>query len=153
MKTQFMAATAALALALAAAGGAGAAEHEVRMLNKGEQGIMVFEPQVLRIAPGDAVRFVPADKGHNAETLKGMAPEGAAPFKGKMNEELTVTFDAPGVYGYQCRPHYGMGMVGLVVVGDGSPNLEAAKAAPHKGKAKQRMATAFALEGKLAEAK
>ena len=31
---------------------------------------------------------------------------------------LTVTFTVPGVYGVKCKPHYGMGMVALVVVGE-----------------------------------
>lgn len=145
---------AAGAAALLVAGAASAAEHEVRMLNRGAQGAMVFEPQVLRIAPGDKVRFVPVDKGHNAESLEGMTPEGAAPFKGKMNEALTVVFEKPGVYGYQCRPHYAMGMVGLIVVGDAAVNLDAAKAVTLKGRAKARMAEAFAAleSGKLAQA-
>lgn len=133
------------------AGAASAAEHEVKMLNKGAQGVMVFEPQVLAIAPGDTVKFVAADKGHNAESLAGMIPEGAEPFKGKMNQDVTIAFDKPGVYGYQCKPHYTMGMVGLVVVGDAAPNLDQAKAVVHKGKAKDRMAAAFG-GGKLAKA-
>jgi pseudoazurin len=65
-----------------------------------------------------------------------MIPAGAAPFAGKMNEDLTVAFDTPGVYGYKCKPHYGMGMVGLAVVGD-PVNLAQAAAVPQKGKAKQ----------------
>ncbi len=54
-----------------------AAEIEVKMLNKGAEGPMVFEPALLKIAPGDVVKFLPTNKGHNAETIKGMLPEGA----------------------------------------------------------------------------
>ena len=118
---------------------AGAAEHQVKMLNKGAEGAMVFEPALLKVAPGDTVKFVATDKGHNAESIKGMLPEGAAEFKGKMNEEIAVTFDKPGVYGYKCAPHYAMGMVGAVVVGDAA-NLEAAGQVGHPGKAKATMA-------------
>ena len=107
--------------------GVNAAEFEVHMLNKGEAGTMVFEPAFLQIAPGDTVKFVPVDKGHNAETIKGMFPEGGNEFKGKVNEEFSVTFDVEGVYGYKCLPHLGMGMVGLIVVGDEAVNLEEAK--------------------------
>lgn len=115
-----------------------AAEFEVQMLNKGETGNMVFEPAFLEIAAGDTVKFIPTDKSHNAETIKGMFPEGGNEFKGKVNEEFSVTFDVEGVYGYKCLPHFGMGMVGMIVVGDGSVNLEEAKAvkAPPKAKAK-----------------
>ncbi|KRA55905.1 pseudoazurin [Devosia sp. Root635] len=108
---------------------AGAAEFEVHMLNKGEAGNMVFEPAFLQIAPGDTVKFVPVDKGHNAETIKDMIPEGAEPFKGKINEEFSVTFDVEGAYAYKCLPHFAMGMVGMIVVGEAPANLDALKAA------------------------
>jgi pseudoazurin len=119
-----------------------AAEHEVKMLNKGADGIMVFEPAFLKIALGDAVHFVATDKGHDVLSIDGMTPAGTAPFAGKMNEDLTVAFDTPGVYGYKCKPHYGMGMVGLVVVGD-PVNLAEASAVPQKGKAKQQFEKLF----------
>jgi pseudoazurin len=95
------------------------------------------------------VKFVAADKGHNAETIKGMLPAGAAPFAGKNGEDIAVSFDKPGIYGVKCLPHYGMGMVALVVVGTPA-NLEEAKAVPQLGKAKQVMAGLFE---KLAAAK
>jgi len=119
-----------------------AAEVEVRMLNKGADGLMVFEPSLIKIEPGDTVRFVASDKSHNAETIKGMLPEGATPFAGKMNEDVVVTFDNPGAYGIKCMPHYAMGMVALVVVGK-PDNLDQAKAVPQTGKAKQIFATLF----------
>jgi pseudoazurin len=123
--------------ALLASVAANAAEHEVKMLNKGAEGIMVFEPNVVKVAPGDSVHFVAADKGHNVESIDGMIPEGAAPFKGEMNKDVTVTLDKPGVYGFKCKPHYGMGMVGLIVVGE-PVNKTAAAAVEQKGKAKKK---------------
>jgi len=132
----------ALVAALGVAGGASAAEVEVKMLNKGTDGVMVFEPALVKINPGDTVKFIAADKGHNAEIIDTMMPEGGKSFVGKINEEIAVTFDKPGVYGYKCKPHYGMGMVGLVVVGD-ADNVEKAKAATHPGKAKQIFSTLF----------
>lgn len=128
-----------LGLALTA-GPAIAADHEVLMLNRGEAGAMVFEPAFLKIAPGDSVTFVPTDRSHNAESIAAMAPPAAAPFKGKINEEITVTFNEEGVYGYKCLPHYAMGMVGVVVVGDAAVNLEVAAGAKHPGKARTVMA-------------
>jgi pseudoazurin len=132
---------AAAALALSALP-ASAAEIEVKMLNKGAEGMMVFEPALVRIAPGDTVRFVPADKGHDAASIDGMLPEGAKPFEGKMSEEIAVVFDKPGIYGVKCKPHYGMGMVALIAVGEPG-NLEAAKAVKQTGKAKQTFAKLF----------
>jgi pseudoazurin len=132
----------AVVAALGVGGAAQAAEVEVKMLNKGSEGVMVFEPALVKIAPGDTVKFVPADKGHNAESIDGMVPDGVKPFAGKMSEELSVTFDTAGVYGFRCKPHYGMGMVGLVVVGDAT-NLDKAKAVNNPGKAKQTFAKLF----------
>lgn len=130
---------------LAAAGPALGADFEVLMLNKGAEGAMVFEPAGLKIAPGDTVTFVPTDKGHSAETVSGMVPEGAEGFKGKLNEKVTVPFDKPGAYGVKCAPHLGMGMVAAIVVGDGAPvNLDAFKAAKLPPKARQRMDAALA---------
>jgi pseudoazurin len=59
-----------------------------------------------------------------------------------INEELEVTFEKPGLYGFRCRPHYGMGMVGMVVVGEPT-NEEAAKAVQHPGMAKKNFAKLF----------
>ena len=125
------------AAAIALASPAAAADHVVKMLNKGKVGMMVFEPALVKIAPGDTVTFVPTDKNHNAESITGMTPAGAAAFKGKMNQPLKVKFSKPGIYGYKCLPHYGMGMVGAVVVGNASSNLAAAQKVSHPGKAKQ----------------
>ena len=131
-------AAALLAIALPA----GAAEFEVKMLNKGAEGAMVFEPSLLKIAPGDSVKFLAADKMHNAESIAGMIPEGEKKFAGKINEEITVTFERPGIYGIKCLPHYGMGMVAMVVVGTPT-NEEQAKAVTHPGRAKQIFANLF----------
>jgi pseudoazurin len=132
----------ALVATLGFAGAANSAEVEVKMLNKGTEGVMVFEPALVKIAPGDTVKFVAADKGHNVESIETMLPEGGKAFTGKLSEEIAVTFDKPGVYGYRCKPHYGMGMVGIVVVGEPT-NADQAKAATHPGKAKQAFANLF----------
>jgi pseudoazurin len=140
MRRTMMLTTAAVLMTLA--GNAFAAEVEVKMLNKGTEGMMVFEPALVKIAAGDTVKFIAADKSHNAETIKGMLPADATPFAGKSGEDVAVVFDKPGVYGVKCLPHYGMGMVAMVVVG-APTNLEEAKAVPQIGKAKQVMAGLF----------
>lgn len=126
---------------------AAAADHEVHMLNKGAAGAMVFEPSSLKVAVGDTVTFVPTDKSHNAETVAGLIPDGATPFKGKMNEAVKVTFDVSGAYVVKCAPHVGMGMIGLVVVGDGPVNLEAVKTAKVPKKARERLDADIAAVG------
>ena len=124
-----------------------AANFEVHMKNKGEAGAMVFEPALSKVAVGDTVTFIPTDKGHNAETIPGMMPEGAKAFKGKINQEIAVTFDAPGAYGIKCAPHFGMGMVGLVVVGGDTGNLETVKAVKVPKKAHERFESIYATVG------
>jgi len=133
MRIKLLVAGAVMALAMASP--AAAKDVQVKMLNKGARGAMVFEPALVKVAPGDTVTFVATDKGHNAEIISTMLPAGAAPFKGKMNQNITVKFTKPGVYGYKCLPHYGMGMVGAVIVGSPT-NAAQAKAASHPGKAK-----------------
>jgi pseudoazurin len=131
---------------LASAGPAAAADHTIQMLNKGANGqTMVFEPSFLKIAPGDAVTFVPTDKSHDSESIPGMIPDGAAPWKGKINQETRVTFTTEGIYGFKCSPHYAMGMTGLIQVGDSAPNLEAAKAVKQPPMAKRRFDEDFKL--------
>jgi pseudoazurin len=137
--------TIAVAAAAALPATASAAEtFEVHMKNKGEAGSMVFEPVLTRIAAGDTVKFIPTDKGHNAETIPEILPEGAEPFKGKINEEIDVTFTVPGVYGVKCFPHFALGMVALVVVDDPAPNLDAAKTAKLPRRARERIDAAIA---------
>jgi len=135
---------AACALVALTAGVAHAAQVEVKMLNKGTDGApMVFEPALIRVKPGDSVHFVATDKSHNIESVPGMAPDGTPVVKGKINDEPTITYDKPGVYGYRCQPHYPMGMVALVVV-ESPVNLEDAKKVNHPGLAKKNFAKLFA---------
>lgn len=115
---------------LLAAAPAQARDWQVRMLNRGPDGTaMAFAPAFLAIQPGDSVHFLAADRGHNAESLPGMIPLGATPFRGRINEEIVVRFAAPGFYGYKCLPHLGMGMVGLIQVGRPTNRADIARAA------------------------
>lgn len=140
MRKTIIAATAILTMGTAFAN---AAEFEVKMLNKGAEGMMVFEPAFVKAEPGDTIRFVPTDKGHNVEAVESMLPEGVETFKSKFNKEYVLELKEDGIYGIVCTPHYGMGMVALIAAGD-PVNLEEARAVEHKGKkAKERFAKAF----------
>lgn len=110
--------TSLLALAVLA-GPAFAETVEVKMLNKGGNGdVMAFEPDFVRIQPGDTVRFLVTDKGHNAESVDGMIPEDGTAFEGKMNAEVEFSPEVDGVYAVKCKPHWSFGMVMIVAVGD-----------------------------------
>ncbi|MBJ2153135.1 pseudoazurin [Paracoccus sp. IB05] len=129
---------------LALAGAGFAAEHEVHMLNKGESATMVFEPAYVKAEPGDTIHFIPTDKSHNVEAIKDILPEGVEVFKSKINEEYVLTVTEAGLYGVKCTPHFAMGMVALIQVGDAPANLEAAKTAKMAKKARERMDAAIA---------
>lgn len=134
--------TLAAALAVLLGQSALAEEFEVKMLNKGEKGAMVFEPNFVKAKVGDTIRFVPTDKGHNAETIPGMLPDGADALAGKTNEEVVLTLATEGVYGVRCKPHFAMGMVALIVAGE-PVNQEAAESAKTPGKAGKVMKELF----------
>lgn len=136
---------AAFVAGLALTGPATARQVEVKMLNKGTDGMMVFEPGFVKIAPGDTIKFIAADKGHNAESFATMLPAGAQGFKGAINQEITIKFSKPGLYGYRCLPHTGLGMVGLIEVGNaGNRDAVAAAAAKLPPLARKRMAAYLA---------
>jgi pseudoazurin len=112
-------AAAALLLATSFAGTASAEEIEVKMMNANGKGkFMLFEPDFIKANVGDTVRFVPTNKGHNAEAIPDVWPEGAGEFKGDLNQEVVLTIEKPGVYGIKCHPHYPMGMIALIVAGE-----------------------------------
>lgn len=90
---------------------------EVKMLNRNHTGAMAYEPDFLEIQPGDKVKFIATNSTHNAASIEGMIPAEATPFIGKINEEIEVSFKETGLYGIKCVPHYAMGMVMLVKVG------------------------------------
>ena len=104
-----------------------AEDTTVEMFNKRDDGAkMVYSEDITRIDVGDTITWVPTSKGHNVEFIAG--PDGwKAPKKSKLNKEVEMTFDTPGVYLYQCSPHKSMGMIAIVVVGDGDNDISKAK--------------------------
>ena len=106
-----------------------AANYEVKMLNQGPTGVMVFEPAVLKINVGDTVTFKSVDAAHNSASIPGMIPDGASPWNGELSQDLTVSFDVAGIYGYQCTPHSMMAMVGVIEVGNNQSNMNEVKSA------------------------
>ena len=113
-----------------------AEDMTVEMLNKRDDGAkMVYSEDIARIDVGDTITWVPTSKGHNVEFIAG--PDGwKAPKKSKLNKEVAITFDEPGVYLYQCAPHKTMGMSAIVVVGEGDNDISKAKV---KGKSKKKL--------------
>jgi len=123
-----------------------AKDIQVRMKNRGADGMMVFEPSYVKAEVGDVVTFVPTDASHNAESIPGIAPKGTAAFKGAMNKPVAFTATKPGLYGVKCLPHLSMGMVALVQVGKvSSGDLANARAVKLPALAAKRMTAALTL--------
>jgi pseudoazurin len=135
-----------LATLLVFTGTASAAEVNVSMLNKPTQGSgsFVFEPAVVTIKPGDTVKWSAKTPGHNVEFVKGAVPEKAELFRSPLGKDAAHTFSVPGIYVYKCAPHYGMGMVGVIIVGDKPANLKAVEAFKFPGKAQAAVTAALA---------
>lgn len=92
---------------------------------------MKYEPMVIKIAPGDTVRWENMPT-HNVETVDGLVPEGTEKINSPMGENYQHTFDKEGIYIYICTPHIGAGMGGAVIVGEPT-NLDTIKSADAKG--------------------
>ena len=85
-------------------------------ITMGSDGNLVFAPNELSIAAGESVTFTNGDlPPHNMVVTD--HPELSHPdlaFVG--GESFTVTFDEAGDYEFQCEPHAGAGMKGVIHV-------------------------------------
>ncbi|HTN33081.1 MAG TPA: pseudoazurin [Marinobacter sp.] len=119
-----------IAAALVAfSGTAFAAEHVVEMKNAGADGAMVFDPGYVKAEPGDTVKFVASDPGHDSVSVE--VPEGADGWESGIGKGVTVTLDKEGVYVYKCAPHAVLNMAGIIQVGEAT-NYDSAKKAVDK---------------------
>lgn len=81
---------------------------------------LTFEPDTLRIEPGEAVTWYFASPGHNVSGVPShhdevTIPDGADPFASyegdnryrtvERGDTYTHTFETPGTYHYVCIPH------------------------------------------------
>lgn len=131
--------TTAIALCSASMLPAFAETIEVEMLNRGEnRESMIFRPDFVRVQPGDTVKFIAKDRGHSAESDTKLWDESVDTFVGKINEEIEYTFENEGLFGVKCKPHYAMGMVMTIAVGDISEAPEGWLEGRIPRKAKQR---------------
>lgn len=100
------------------------AEYEVKMLDYGTDGSMVFEPAFLHIQPGDTVKFIPTNPGHNTRSF--FTPTSEQPWNSALGKEFSLTPQTQGIYVYYCSPHLVMAMVGMIQVGE-PDNLDQAQ--------------------------
>ena len=85
-------------------------------ITMGSNGNLVFDPSELTIAAGDSVTITNGDlPPHNFVVAD--HPELSHPdLAFVVGESFTVTFDDPGDYEFQCEPHAGAGMKGVIHV-------------------------------------
>jgi pseudoazurin len=127
----------ALTAALLMSTPAFSADMKIEMLNKDAEGNrQVYSEEVARIDVGDTITWVPTNKGHNIEMV---ASPNNMKLRSKNNKEVQITFEEPGIYYYWCTPHKGMGMIGLVVVGDDTSNKDQIAKAKAIGKSKKKL--------------
>lgn len=119
---------------------ANAGDITIEMLNKRSDGEkMVYSADIARVESGTTITWIPTSKGHNVHFIAG--PDGwDLPKKSKNNKEVSITFDIPGVYLYQCTPHATMGMIALVIVEEGGEvPLNDVSKAKVRGKSKKKL--------------
>ena len=117
-------------------------EYTVEMWNKDpddRKRKMVFSEEIIVVAPGAEVTWLATDRGHNVEFIDG--PDGVKlAGKSKLGKDVTITMTEPGIYVYVCTPHATMGMIGVVVVGEATPEAIAQAAdAKVRGKSKKKL--------------
>lgn len=94
-----------------------AKDHTVKLLTSNSNGqTMVMEPAFIAVDVGDTITFVPSDASHNVQSI--VVPEGAKTFNTQMGATVTLSFDQEGAYFYKCTPHFMLGMLGMVQVGN-----------------------------------
>ena len=93
-----------------------AAQAYAADIQMGAGGNLVFEPNELTVSAGDTVTFVNGDlPPHNVVFLEHdeLSHSDLAFMSG---EQFPVTFTDAGEYEFQCEPHAGAGMKGVVHV-------------------------------------
>ena len=93
-----------------------AAQAYAADIQMGAGGNLVFEPNELTVSAGDTVTFVNGDlPPHNVVFLD--HPELSHPDLAFMSgEQFPVTLTEAGDYEFQCEPHAGAGMKGVIHV-------------------------------------
>ena len=82
---------------------------------------MVYSQDVVKIATGNSIKWLPTQPGHNVEFIAG-SENLELPTKSYINREFSMKFEMPGIYLYVCSPHSIMGLIGIVVVGNDVSN-------------------------------
>ena len=82
----------------------------------GSGGNLVFEPNEVTIPAGESVTFINGDLPPHNMVVADHAELSHPDLSFVGGESFTVTFDEAGDYEFQCEPHAGAGMKGVIHV-------------------------------------
>ena len=85
-------------------------------ITMGSGGNLVFEPSEVTISAGDTVTFTNGDLPPHNMVVADHPELSHSDLAFVGGESFTVTFDEPGDYEFQCEPHAGAGMKGVIHV-------------------------------------
>ena len=85
-------------------------------IQMGSGGNLVFDPNEISIAAGETVTFVNGDLPPHNMVVEGFPELSHSDLSFVGGESFDVTFDNPGDYEFQCEPHAGAGMKGVIHV-------------------------------------
>ena len=85
-------------------------------IQMGSGGMLVFEPCELTIAVGDTVTFVNNELPPHNVIFADHDELSHGDLAFAAGESFDVTFEQPGDYAFQCDPHAGAGMKGVIHV-------------------------------------
>ena len=101
----------ALFLSFSLAASAYAAE-----ITMGSGGNLIFSPNELTISPGDTVKFINGELPPHNMVVKDHPELSHTDLAFMGGESFEVTFPESGDYEFQCDPHAGAGMTGIIHV-------------------------------------
>ena len=85
-------------------------------ITMGSGGNLVFEPNEITISAGDTVTFVNGDLPPHNMMVDGHPELSHSDLAFASGESFEVTFPEAGDYNFQCDPHAGAGMKGVIHV-------------------------------------
>jgi len=93
-----------------------AAQAYAAEIQMGAGGNLVFEPNEITIKAGDTVTFVNGELPPHNVIFAGHEELSHPDLAFMSGEQFPVTFSDPGDYEFQCDPHAGAGMKGVIHV-------------------------------------
>ena len=93
-----------------------AAQAYAAEIQMGKDGMLVFAPCELTVAVGESVTFVNNELPPHNVVFTDHEELSHSDLAFMPGETFEVTFNEPGDYGFQCDPHAGAGMKGVIHV-------------------------------------